>query len=74
MSSIFKLLPQTKRIFFFVRPTSKSALRTYHALGFTEDMDIILDPNHQVNTQYLTPLEYKVRSSEILQKNVEFLK
>ncbi len=68
MSSLFKLVPQTQRIFFFVRPTSKHALQTYHSLGFAEDLDLFQDPNHKVDTKYLTPLEYKSESSEILQK------
>ncbi len=74
LSSIFKLIPQTRRIFLFVRPTNEIALEMYKALEFVPDIDLLLDPNHKVNTDYLTPLEYRIELGHILQRTVEFLK
>ena len=74
LSSIFKLIPQTKRIFLFVRPTNKIALGMYKALEFVPDINLLLDPNHKVNIDYLTPLEYRIELGQILQKTIEFLK
>ena len=38
--SIFKRIPQKKRIFLFVRPTNKVALEMYQALEFVADIDL----------------------------------
>lgn len=59
LSSIFTLIPQTQRIFLFVRPTNKNALEMYSALGFTEDLQPFQDPNHKVDSKYLLALEYQ---------------
>ena len=74
LSSIFKLIPQTQRIFLFVRPTNEIALGMYKDLEFVPDIDLLLDPHHKVNINYLTPLEYTIELGHILQKTVEFLK
>ena len=74
LRSIFKLTPQIKRIFLFVRPTNEIALGMYKDLEFVPDIDLLLDPHHKVNINYLTPLEYTIELGHILQKTVEFLK
>lgn len=68
LSSIFKLISQTKRIFLFVRPTNEIVLGMYRALEFVPDIDLLLDPNHKVNINYLTPLEYRIELGQVLQK------
>lgn len=60
LSSIFKLIPQTKRLFCFARPTHKTGLEMYKALDFVPDSSSFVDPNHKVNTQYCIPLEYRI--------------
>jgi len=71
MSSIFTIIPQVKRIFLFIRPTNDTALKAYQNWGFVQDPNPIQDPNHQVNREYLTFLEYKTEHSNILQKVAE---
>ena len=73
LGSIFKLIPQTSRLFLFVRPTNEIALEMYKALEFVPDIDLFLDPNHQVNINYLTPLEYRIELGQVLQKTAAFL-
>ena len=68
LSSIFRIIPQTERIFLFVRPTNGIALEMYKALEFVPDLDLFLDPNHKVNVNYLTPLEYRTKPGHILQE------
>lgn len=63
-SSMFDVVPQTKRIFCFARPTNTSQLSLYHELGFTKDLYPIEDPNHKINSKYLTTLEYLSTSEE----------
>ena len=53
------LIPKTKRIFLFVRPTNLKALQFYSASGFSEDPHPFQDPNHKINAKYLIPLELK---------------
>lgn len=57
ISSVFKLVPEAKRVFLFVRPTNEKAMRIYHSLGFKQDMNPFQDPNHKMNSKYLIPLE-----------------
>jgi ribosomal protein S18 acetylase RimI-like enzyme len=66
MSAIFKLIPETKRIFFLFRPTNKRAMQRYHALGFTKDNHLSQDPNHKVDPKYFVSLEYKAEQSKRL--------
>lgn len=58
LRTIFEVIPQTSRIFLFVRPTNVVALEMYKDLGFVANFESFLDPNHKVNTDYLTPLEF----------------
>lgn len=74
MGMIFKILPQTKRIFLFARPTDLAALEMYATMGFEKDESPFQDPNHKINYQYLIPLEYKIESSKILQRTIETMK
>ncbi len=71
MSSIFNIIPDVKRIFMFARPTNGSALETYRSWGFTQDPSPVQDPNHTVNLEHLTLLEYKAEQSNLLQKTAE---
>ena len=59
------LIPFAKRLF-FVRPTNVRDLEAYQAMGFVKDLNQVQDPNHKINTDYLTPLEYSVENSNIL--------
>lgn len=58
LRAIFELIPQTNRIFLFVRPTNAAALEMYKDFGFVANLELFLDPNHKINTDYLTPLEF----------------
>jgi ribosomal protein S18 acetylase RimI-like enzyme len=58
LRAIIEIIPQTNRIFLFVRPTNVVALEMYKDLGFVANLESFLDPNHKVNTDYLTPLEF----------------
>ena len=73
MSSIFKLIPETRRIFTFVRPTNAQAQLAYATMGFTLNLSPPQDPNHKVNLKYLDFFEYKSEHSAILQKIAETL-
>jgi hypothetical protein len=71
MGMVFKILPQTKRIFLFARPTDSAALKMYAAMGFERDEKPFQDPSHKINHQNLASLEYKIENSKILQGIVE---
>lgn len=71
MGLVFKILPQTKRIFLFARPTDSAALEMYAAMGFEKDENPYHDPSHKINHQYLTSLDYRIENSKILQQTVE---
>lgn len=59
LSSIFKLMPNTNRIFFHTRITNADGIEAHEALGFSKFMGDL--PNW-------IDLEYRVERSEILQK------
>jgi hypothetical protein len=67
MGMIFKILPQTKRIFLFARPTDSVALEMYNKMGFEKDESPFNDPSHKINHQYMISLDYKIENSKILQ-------
>lgn len=67
MSSIFKILPKTERVFLFVRPTNETALKTYTSWGFARDLNPAQDPNHKANLDYLHLFEYRADKSNTLQ-------
>lgn len=71
MGLVFKILPQTKRIFLFARPTDSAALKMYSAMGFERDKTPFQDPSHKINHQYLASLDYRIENSKILQRTVE---
>jgi hypothetical protein len=71
MGLVFNILPQTRRIFLFSRPTDSPALQMYASMGFEKDENPFHDPNHKINHQFLTPLEYRIEHSNILQSTVE---
>lgn len=70
MSIIFKILPETRRIFLFTRPTDTKNLNLYHSLGFREDLTPFQDPQHKINSSYLTCLDYRVEQNLSLQAQV----
>lgn len=70
MGLVFKILPQTKRIFLFARPTDSAALEMYAAMGFERDEDPFQDPSHKINHQYLASLNYRIENSKILQMTI----
>lgn len=74
MGLIFKIIPNTKRIFLFARPTDAAALNEYKAMGFEIDENPFQDPSHKVNHLYQTTLDYKVDKSNLLQGALEILK
>ncbi len=68
MSSIFKIIPDVKRLFTFLRPTNEVGIKTYSGWGFTQNENGFQDPNHKVNQEYLKLFEYKSEKNHILQK------
>lgn len=71
MGLVFKILPQTQRIFLFARPTDSAALEMYAFMGFEKDENPFQDPSHKINHQNLVSLDYKIENSEILQRAVK---
>ena len=68
MSSIFKILPTTQRIFLGTRPTHKQAIKAYCSWGFSEDLAFTQDPSHEVNSQYFAIYEYLSDQTDLLQE------
>lgn len=66
MSSIFRIVPEIKRIFLCTRVTNQNALRAYRNWGFIDDKNPVLD--HAFNLNHWTFLEYKIEQANILQK------
>lgn len=73
VSSVFKVIPQVKRIFSIIRPTDENAFKAYLSWGFVQDHNPVQDPNHPINLNYLTVLEYKTDQSDELQKTAKTL-
>lgn len=71
MGSIFKILPEVKRIFLFARPTDLSALKMYATMGFERDENPFQDSSHKINPQSYASLDYKSQNSKALQKAVK---
>jgi len=74
MGLVFKILPQTKRIFLFARPTDSAALEIYADMGFKKDENPFQDPNHKINDHYMTSLSYRSEESMILQRAAEMMR
>lgn len=74
MGLVFKILPQTRRIFLFTRPTDSAALEMYADMGFERDENPFQDPSHKINHQYLASLDYKIKNAKILQQTIEEMK
>ena len=64
MNLVLKILPLTKRIFLFVRPTNESSLKMYASLDFKIDENPVQDPNHKINNNYIC-LEYRTENSTL---------
>jgi len=71
MSSILKMTSNIQRIFLCTRVTNDNALKAYKAWGFLDDKNPIMD--HAFNLNHWKFLEYKVNSSDILQKTASGL-
>lgn len=74
LSAIFKVIPDVKRLFLYVRPTNENHLNAYQAMGFSVDRHPSHDPNHKINLDYLVPLEYNTGDSEVLQNLASSMK
>lgn len=74
MSSIFKIVPNVKRLFTFSRPTNEYRFKTYSTWGFSQDRNGFQDPNHKVNSEYLILFEYNTERNMTLQKTADLLK
>lgn len=66
MSSIFKVVPEVKRVFLCTRVTNETALRAYRSWGFVNDENPILD--HAFNLEHWTFMEYKAEKQVVLQQ------
>ncbi len=66
MSSIFKIIPDIKRIFLCTRVTNDTALKAYSAWGFTKDENPVMD--HPFNLEHWPFMEYKTEQVDVLQK------
>lgn len=66
MSSIFRIVPDIKRIFLATRVTNDIALKAYGSWGFVKDDKPVLD--HAFNLEHWTFMEYKTEQSDVLQK------
>lgn len=74
MSSIFKIIPQMKRILINTRITNDAAFNAYQAWGFTQDHNPIENPNFKFNKEHWRPyMNYRTEQSDILQKLSETL-
>lgn len=73
MSSIFKILPNTKRIFIVTRPTYEQGIMAYRSWDFAQDLAFVQDPSHKMNLQYFAVYEYLEDQSDLLQKTAKTL-
>lgn len=73
LSTVFNILPQTKSIFLYIRPTNNSSLKEFRSCGFALEIIPKEDPNHKVNMEYLILLEYRAEKSRILQETANSL-
>ncbi len=71
MSSIFKIIPEIKRIFLCTRVTNNTALKAYGAWGFVKDEQPVLD--HPFNPDHWSFMDYKTEKSDTLQKTTASL-
>ena len=73
MSSIFKIVPECKRIFLSTRITNDVARRAYTAWGFVPDTNPIQEPFFKQNPAHWMFFEYKVDSCSKLQEAAKYL-
>jgi ribosomal protein S18 acetylase RimI-like enzyme len=71
MSSIFKIIPETKRIFLTTRVTNEKALAAYRSWGFNLDANPLQEPDHNFNPAYWIFMEYKAAKSDVLQETAK---
>ncbi|HBS48415.1 TPA: hypothetical protein DEO28_00130 [Candidatus Dependentiae bacterium] len=71
MSSIFKIVPQVKRIFLITRITNNTAYNAFQKWGFTKTLKPIDVFHFKFDENHWTSLEYKTDNSNILQKVAE---
>ncbi|MCK4265037.1 GNAT family N-acetyltransferase [Candidatus Babeliales bacterium] len=69
MSSIFKIIPQTKSIFLCTRITNQKAKNAYLNWGFVENRKLISTENqYTFNKDHWIFMEYKSKEADVLQK------
>jgi ribosomal protein S18 acetylase RimI-like enzyme len=68
MSSLFKMVPKTQRIFLTTRATNEKALTAYRSWGFKESRDPVQEQGHVFNHNYWIFLEYTTQQEAGLQK------
>lgn len=73
MSSIFKIIPNVKRIFLATRPTNITAIKAYETWGFTPDAHPVQDPHWKAIQDHWVYFEYQANQINILQKTAESL-
>lgn len=67
MSSIFKVVPSTQRIFLSTRITNETALKAYRSWGFVHDEHPLPNAYHKMDPTHWAFLEYKAGKSTVLQ-------
>ena len=67
LAALIKVLPQVKRIFTMIRPTSKHEQNMFAGCGFILDTSPVQDPHHPIDQKNIVVLEYKTNRSDILQ-------
>lgn len=68
MSSIFKVVPWTQRIFLSTRITNETALKGYRSWGFVNDEHPQPNAYHKTDPAHWAFLEYKANQCTILQE------
>ncbi len=68
MSSILKIIPETKRIINCAHPTNDKALGAYQNWGFVLNPNPIAEPHMPINKKQWVYLIYNVEQTDILQK------
>ncbi|MCX5924605.1 MAG: GNAT family N-acetyltransferase [Candidatus Dependentiae bacterium] len=74
ISSVFKIIPNIKRLFLSTRPTNVIAIGAYQAWGFIPDAHPIQDPHWKAIQDHWVYFEYQVKQTNILQKTAKSLK
>lgn len=74
MSSIFKIVPNVKRLFLSTRPSNVVAIGAYQSWGFTPDAHPIQDPHWKAIQDHWIYFEYQADQKNTLQNKSGSLK